>query len=256
MSNWTYITGTMRIGKSVWTEDGERLPYPDEQFRLTTAHAIPRYDEATLEYETKIDALPVIERLVKKNISILPSGEFDEISYSLSTSDHDYDLSLGEFYSEEMKNLFKKKLMEAGYSRWEADAIEAYSIQVNSYANLTIIDDVRHCSSDEMLEKMHRFIVKLLREASFHNCLFSWHDCDNPNIEYSVRSLYRCGIIEYAITKAGKTLCKASLGVVYVDNEKESKLERVLSMRTNEKWKARFGDLFEKIIEEEQGDKD
>lgn len=180
MSNWTHISGSVRLFGPALMKINDRLAflYPDDQ--MTLEHV----DTTTgTKYVANISALPVIKYKVAKAIDCLPTGEHTVIEHNIYQSDTMYDMSCSDFNAEAEEEQFIRLLSKELHEDIKVDCSKLlHHTRYLSFATLTILDDVRWCDAGEMMKSMITFLKTLyLNDISFGQGYFEWNDWDDKS---------------------------------------------------------------------------
>ncbi len=177
------------------------LPYPEEQFKITTPRMLTRFRKPTKkdpsETETVLHvdeafvySLPRAKKYLDEAFALLPEGEVgfryaakqDCYDYSSSTWSSEFEFPcLKEYYKKALEKLYYN---EGHWSRYTFDDLRKYQkidpacsvADVNDII-IGIREDLRYCSADEMQEGLEKFFKYLEeKEISINDGYLEWED--------------------------------------------------------------------------------
>ena len=241
MSQWTYIRGCMELScspfesrykvpqpfsifkdlneeeKEVWYawvkkwRDGLYLPYPQEQFKITTPRLLTRYkkptkkdpsDNETVLFcdECFVYSLPRAKKYLDEAFKLLPQGEVG-FRYAIKQDCWDYTSSVfGMFEEKCLKKYYKDAIDKLYYNenhwerctfeelvKWQKLNKECTVNNVNSMV-IGIVESLRYASSDEVRSGLEEFF-QYLRDHDFdiENVMLEWVDSYEYNLRHTCR---------------------------------------------------------------------
>ena len=240
MSQWTYVRGCMELSctpyetkfkepqpftwhqtlddeqKEIWRNwvtkwrKGLYLPYPEEQFKITTPVVLERYRKPTKKNpsdtekvlfceECFVYSLPRAKKYLDEAFDLLPHGEVG-FRYAIKQDCYDYTSSVIQTFEEPCLNKYYKAAIDKLYQNeghWEQRTFEDLvkyqglneEVTTNNVNDMTIgiVESLRWCSADELQKGLEDFF-QYLRDHDFeiNNVLLEWTDC------YEYHLLHRC----------------------------------------------------------------
>ena len=232
MSQWTYVRGCMEVScspyenkfkepipysltkdlteeeKVVWHNwrkkwlKGLYLPYPEEQFKITTPRMISRYhkptkkDPSEIQWNLFVDdaflySLPRAKPILDEAFKLLPQGEVG-FRYAVKQDCWDYSSTsfcgggfetpcLAKYYKNALEKLYYN---EGHWSQYSYEELVKYQkldqgcsvVNVNAMT-IGIVESLRYASAQEVEEGFEKFFT-FLREHEFDidNVLLEWND--------------------------------------------------------------------------------
>lgn len=197
MSQWTHVRGCLELSSSVYEtktrklSTGEHktifLPFPNEQIVVEIPEPYKtREEKAGLKVSVQFYALPRCQPYIDAAMKMLPSGEYDIIQYNAFQPKGRFrssgsrlepfavklaakqleklyaDNHMGNLNYQEMKRHWNLKFDWAEYA---------------TDITLTISDDLRYCSGEELAESLEKVIIFLQEhDIDVADGYLEWHD--------------------------------------------------------------------------------
>ena len=191
MSQWTHVTGCIRLSMSPYVkntnnedEDIFTLKYPKEQCKITK---VRRYNEdEPVRVAMSVSSLPVAKRVIKPLMKqIMPQGELG-LTYFINQDVNNYGSSHNYFTDDAERETYEELCKKKFESKYNDKDYELYWIQTNDELTLTIADDIRDCSGEELYNAfMKLFKAFDIAGIYINGCSVIWKD------EWSGGRLYR-----------------------------------------------------------------
>lgn len=166
MSQWTHVAGCVRLFMSPYVkstnnegEDIFTLKYPKEQCKIIKTRRYSE-DEPTL-VTMEISSLPLAKRIIKPLMKqIMPQGE-ESLTYFLNQEVGDYGSSYNYFNDDTERKIYEELCKKKFGNKYNDEDYELYSIQNNCNFNLTVSDNLRYCSGEELYEDFMKLFLAL-----------------------------------------------------------------------------------------------
>lgn len=234
MSDWTYVRGVMELScspyenkykvpcpftsfKNLSEEDekvleswrrkynkGKYLPYPEEQFKITTPMMINRYKKPKKKdgsdnnewdlyvRQAYVYSLPRARKYLDEAFKLLPQGECgfeyaikqsyqDGNSTMCYSGSFDYDPCLYKYYKDAINKLYKCDDSWCSYTFEDLVKYQrldkACHVSFAKSMTLGIMQSLRWCDCDEFEKGLENFFQYLRdNDFSIENVLLEWHD--------------------------------------------------------------------------------
>lgn len=191
MSNWTHVVGNLRLSRNVYSKntDGEYvIKYPKEQGRIIKARKWCKEDPILVDME--IVSMPIVKRIVKPLIEkILPQGECG-LTYYLNQRRGDYVTSRSYFKDDTEKEIFEWLCKKRFGDKYNDKDYKLGWIQQNDRFALTIDDDIRDCSGDDLYNAFMELLFAFDKEEiTIDDGVMEWRDEWNSELVYRIHTI-------------------------------------------------------------------
>lgn len=220
MSQWTYVTGCIKLSMSPYIKDtnsnGEDtliLKYPKEQCKIIEHYHY--YDNEPTWVTMEVSSFPIAKRVIKPLIErIIPQGE-DKLTYFLNQKEKDCDDCRNFFVSDSEEKMYEELCKKKFGNKYNSKDYQLDVIQVNGSFTLTIANDIRDCSGAELYEAFIE-LFKAFDAANIYidSCAIEWKDewcgntlfkitqvCPGEEIVFEVRDIRKNKIEKFDVFK-------------------------------------------------------
>ena len=182
MSQWTHITGCIRLSISPYSkstnnegEDIFTLKYPKEQCKITKVRHYNK--DEPIRVTMSISSLPVAKKAIKPLMKqIMPQGELG-LTYFINQDSRSYGSSHNYFTDGVERETYEELCKKKFGSKYNDKDYKLDWIQTNAEITLTIADDIRYCSGEEL----YNAFIKLFKAFDLagiyiNGCSVIWKD--------------------------------------------------------------------------------
>lgn len=210
MSQWTHVTGCIKLLMSPYVkstdDNGENvltLKYPKKQCKIIEHHHY--YDNEPTWVTMEVSSFPLAKRIVKSLVEqIMPQGE-DKLTYFLNQKVKDCGDCCNFFVSDCEKEMYEELCKKKFGSKYNSEDYQLDIVQINDSFTLTIADDIRDCSGEELYEAFIK-LFKAFDTAGIYinSCAVEWKDewangklfritqkCHDERIVFEVRDIHK-----------------------------------------------------------------
>lgn len=182
MSQWTHVTGCIRLSMSSYVEntnnEGEdvlTLKYPKEQCKIIRTR--PHEDDEPTWVTMQVSSLPIAKRVINPLMkSIMPQGELG-LTYFVNQRADDYGNFHNYFYNNSEKEIYEELCKKKFGSKYNDKDYKLDWVQNNCDFTLTIADDIRCCSGEELYNAFIELLKAFdLADIYIDSCAIEWED--------------------------------------------------------------------------------
>lgn len=215
MSQWTHVTGCVKLSMSPYTknEDTLTLQYPKEQCKIVEFYR--SYDSEPTWVTMEVSSFPLAKEIIKSLIEqIMPQGE-DKLTYFLNQQTNDYGDCRNFFITNLEKETYEELCQKKFGSAYNSKDYQLDVVQTNDSFVLTIADNIRDCSGTELYEAFIE-LFKAFNAADMYidSCAIEWKDewrgntlfritqaCSGERIVFEVRNTHKDKIEKFDVFK-------------------------------------------------------
>lgn len=210
MSQWVHVTGCIRLSMSPYVkstnnegEDIFTLKYPKKQCKIVKVKHY--YEDEPIRVTIQVSSLPIAKKAIKPLMKqIMPQGELG-LTYFVNQDSRDYGSSSNCFQNDVEKQTYEELCKKKFGSKYNDKDYKLSSVEHNGDFTLTIADDIRDCSGEELYEAFIK-LFKAFDTAGIYinSCAVEWKDewangklfritqkCHDERIVFEVRDIHK-----------------------------------------------------------------
>lgn len=220
MSQWAHVTGCIRLSMSPYVkstnnegEDIFTLKYPKEQCKIVKVRHY--YEDEPTRITMQVSSLPIAKKVIKPLMKqIMPQGELG-LTYFINQDSRDYGSSSNCFQDDIEKQTYEELCKKKFGSKYNDKDYKLSWITRNGDFTLTIADDIRDCSGEELYEAFIKLFKSFDMAGIYINsCAVEWKDewakdklfritqkCADGEIVFEVRDIHKDEVEKFDVFK-------------------------------------------------------